>query len=156
MISIYNVLTGAEQPALDTTRIVNCTAASLTVTRALHSGKIITLNLATGIALALPNATGTGAFYTFVNMTALSGSGHVFTRGVTADAMVGICAIGKGAGTSTTFLTASNSNTVTLNGTTTGGLGGDYIELVDIALNQWFINLTLWGSGTLATPFSNS
>jgi hypothetical protein len=40
--------------------VVNATAATLTVTAALHANKTITLNRAGGIAVTLPDATGTG------------------------------------------------------------------------------------------------
>jgi hypothetical protein len=158
MQSMYNVLAGLEENSTaDANKIINVTAATFTVTQALHSGKLITMNLATGIAIALPNATGSGMTLTFLNCTPLSGSGHVFTRGRTADAMVGVAQMAKSGATNTaTFLNSSNSNVITLNGTTTGGLGGDFIHMYDVAVNQWFVEMTLYGSGTLATPFSNS
>lgn len=158
MLSMYNVLAGIEQnSAADTSRVVNVTAATLTVTQALHSGKLITLNASTGIAIALPNATGSGMALNFLNMTALSASSHVLTRGRTADAMVGVAQMVKAAaGNITSFQNASNSNVITLNATTTGGLGGDFIRMYDVAANQWFVEMMLFGSGTLATPFSNS
>ena len=137
-------------------RVVNATGSTLTVTKAAHDGKIITLNRALGVAIQLPNATGTGSVYTFVNMTALSGGSHVLTRGVTGDSMTGICTIGAAAATSVGFLTASNSNVITLNATTSGGLGGDLIQLIDVATNQWWCNLELWGSGSIVTPFSHT
>lgn len=154
--SIYNALfTGSEATRL-TPKVINVTAATVTITAATHAGCWITLNAATGIAVTLPVPTGSGALYTFVNMTPLSAANHTFTRGNSSDVMVGIAGIGKAAGSSTPFLAASNSNTVTLNGTTTGGLGGDELYFLDTAANQWFIAFTLWGSGTLATPFSNT
>jgi hypothetical protein len=41
-----------------------------------------------------------------------------------------------------------------MNGSTTGGLAGSYIELVDIAAGDWIVRAALIGSGSPATPFS--
>jgi hypothetical protein len=156
--SIYNALVGLDQNRVGQIPVVNVTAATLTVTPNLHAGAIVTLNRAGGIAVTLPNAIGSFNAYTFVNVTALSSASHTFTRGNSADVMIGIANIGKAAGNMTPFvaLAAGNFDTVTLNGTTSGGLGSDELYFVDIALNQWFISFNLWGSGTLVTPFSNT
>jgi hypothetical protein len=53
------------------------------------------------------------------------------------------------------FETAATSDTITLNGTTKGGAGiGDYVELIDIAANQWAVRVFSKATGTEATPFS--
>ena len=53
------------------------------------------------------------------------------------------------------FETAASSDTITLNGTTTGGVNkGDWVELEDIASGIWGVTGLLTGSGTEATPFS--
>lgn len=141
----------------DSSRIVPVTGSTLTVTQAMHSCKLLTLSRALGIAVTLPNAIGSGAVYTFLNITSLSGGSHVLTRGTALDAMVGLAFLFKsGATNCAAFQAAANSNVITLNGGTTGGLGGDFIELVDIGINQWFVSVSAFGSSTLATPFSNS
>ncbi len=45
-------------------------------------------------------------------------------------------------------------DTITMNGTTTGGIEGSFVECIDIALNKWFVNGQLVGSGTLASSLS--
>ena len=52
------------------------------------------------------------------------------------------------------FETAADSDTITLNGTTTGGLVGADVELIDIAADTWFVNVRTAATGTEATPFS--
>ena len=55
------------------------------------------------------------------------------------------------------FNTAADSDTITMNGTTTGGVSiGDEITLIDIASNQYMVKGILTASGTEATPFSAS
>ena len=51
--------------------------------------------------------------------------------------------------------TVAASDTITLNGTTTGGVNiGDYVLLTDIATDQYSVSGLLNASGTEATPFS--
>ena len=49
---------------------------------------------------------------------------------------------------------AADSDTITLNGTTTGGIAGDYFEIIDIATGIFFIKALSKSTGTAATPFS--
>lgn len=167
MLSMYNVLIGTETPpaAFNTTgvaladanRIVNCTASTLTVSAALHSGRIVTLNRAAGIAVTLPAATKTGCIYLFFIGTTITSNSTVFSKGNASDVISGIATINETAGPLTTgFLSASNTNTVTLNGTTTGGILGDWLQFVDVGTNQWMFSCMMAGSGTIATPFSHA
>ena len=48
----------------------------------------------------------------------------------------------------------AGDNTVTLNGTTTGGLGGDEITFIGVSSSKIMVVGRLNGSGTLASPFS--
>lgn len=49
---------------------------------------------------------------------------------------------------------AADTDTITLNGGSRGGLIGDTIRLVDIDTNQWVVHGVLKQSGAEATPFS--
>ena len=52
------------------------------------------------------------------------------------------------------FMTAAASDTITLNGSTTGGLAGTIITCKAIGANRWGVQVTSGGTGNLATPFS--
>ena len=52
--------------------------------------------------------------------------------------------------------TSASSDKITMNLTTTGGLGGDWVEAVDVATGVWLVNVTLNGNGAVATPFSET
>ena len=52
------------------------------------------------------------------------------------------------------FMTAAASDTITLNGSTTGGLAGTIITCKAIGANRWGGQVTSGGTGDLATPFS--
>ena len=158
--SIYGALfSGTEPTRTQNYSVINVTGTTLTVTAATHSGTICTLNRATGIALTMPNATGTGNTYNFfIGTTITTTSVTTFTRGTAADVMSGICYMAKAATALTPFLSASNSNTVTLgvSSNTSGGTLGDWLQFVDVGTNQWWVMLLLAGAGTVVTPFSNT
>jgi hypothetical protein len=51
-------------------------------------------------------------------------------------------------------MTAAASDTITLDGSTTGGLAGTIITCKAIGANRWGVQVTSGGTGNLATPFS--
>jgi hypothetical protein len=48
----------------------------------------------------------------------------------------------------------SSNLVITMNGSTTGGKKGTWIELTATSATQWIVQGFLFGDGTLATPFS--
>jgi hypothetical protein len=138
---------------LQSDRLTNVTAATVTITNEEHAGKTITLNRAGGIAVTLPAATGSGAIYKFIVGTTFTTSGTIKVVG--NDIMVGHALLAQDAAdTAVMFETAADSDTVTLNGTTTGGIAGGVVELIDIAADTWHVQAFGSATGTEATPFS--
>ena len=135
------------------TRVVNVTASTLTVDEATHEGKIITLNRAAGIAVTLPAATGSGGIYRFVIGTTFTSSATIKVTG--DDVMTGTAVYLADAGDTTVgFETAADTDTITFNGTTTGGYKGTLVELVDIAADTWYVRVLGSATSSEATPFS--
>jgi len=54
------------------------------------------------------------------------------------------------------FTAASTNDFINLNGGTTGGVAGTWIQIVAIAANKYMVNGVVNGSGTVATPFADS
>lgn len=134
-------------------RIVN-TTASLALTLEDHSDKIVTVNKADGAAITLPAATGSGAKFTVIIGTTITSSSTTI-KVVGNDTMTGgVIVMNDSDGTVSGFETAATSDTITLNGSTTGGIKGDKYELVDIATDLWYVAGLVSGTGTEATPFS--
>lgn len=135
-------------------RVVDATAATLTVTEEAHSDLLVTLNRAAGIAVTLPAATGSGSVYKFLVGTTVT-SNTTTIKVVGDDTMTGVAMLLQdSADTIAAFETASTSDTITFNGTTTGGIKGDFVELIDAAADLWFVRVTGSATGTEATPFS--
>lgn len=130
---------------------------TLTLTQALHAGRVVQLAPTAGLAITPPAATGTGNVYTLVfQATATGGSVTIDAKaGNASDIFYGNVVMNKVGTGITNFGSAANSNLATLNGTTTGGIKGDLIEMVDVATNVWAFFFTGQGSGVIATPFSN-
>jgi hypothetical protein len=133
-------------------------ATSTTLTRALHEGKTLRLT-GTGAAFTqtLPAATGSGDRYRFV-VGAVNTSNHL-VKVVGNDIMVGNVwgnSLDDTPDLGQPWPTAADSDTITLNGTTTGGAKvGDMIELEDFAADTWrIVTGHITQSGTEATPFS--
>lgn len=141
------------------TRIVNCTAATLAVTAADHDGKLITLNRAAGIAVTLPVPVG-GERFRFLVQTTFTGAASIKSTAGT-QVMIGFAVMGNDSDNTTVMwqaLAASTYDTIDLFGTanSTGGIAGQYIEIDGISSTVW--NVRMWGdaAGTEATPFADT
>jgi hypothetical protein len=132
------------------------TSATLVITASngladAYNGEVIPLNRAAGVTVTLPAATGSQAVYTFLVGTTFTSNGVIQVANST-DTMNGIANVGGGTGS--VFSTLPASDTITMNGSTTGGLAGSLITLRDVATGDWIVTANLIGSGSPATPFS--
>ena len=135
--------------------------ADTTITNAAHAGRILLMGEVGGDASAtftLPAATGTGAEFKFI-VSVVNTSNYVIqvTGDDTIDGSVVVTNDSTDGGTASliSWPTVAASDTITLNGTTTGGVNiGDYVLLTDIATDQYSVSGLLNASGTEATPFS--
>jgi len=135
--------------------LVNVTASTLAVTRADHARKIVTLNRAAGIAVTLPAATGTGETYTFIIGTTVTSNTTTIKVADASTTMVGAALLAADAGTTMHMYEANGTDdTITMDGSTTGGLAGDKVVLIDIAANLWQVNYIGAATGVEADPFS--
>lgn len=133
--------------------------ATLSVTEALHDGKVIALDTAAGTVCTLPASTGSGARFRFVVTTIATSNSHVVKVANSSDTMTGmILAVSDDAGFPVKGYTAdatAGADTITLNRSTTGStVKGEWIEVIDIATNKWAVSGMTAATGTEATPFS--
>lgn len=136
----------------------NITAATQSLFEKAHGDRKLTrLNLAAGQALVLPYATGKGGTYRLFVETTYTGSSTIKVAQTNnpktgaADVMYGGANV---TGTTPGTFAATANGTITMNGSTQGGLKGSYIELEDADVGIWRVEAMLLGSGTAATPFS--
>ena len=132
---------------------ISVTGSTFTVTKDLAE-TVIKLNRAAGSTLTLPSAIGSGRSFTIFVETSASGGSYV-VQVTTTDTMAGVAILGQdSADTAVLFETASDSDTITMNGTTKGGLLGDQINLVDVSSGRWMVRMIGSATGTEASPFS--
>lgn len=142
------------------TRLVTIVATGA-ITEALHEGKTCLLADVggdTAVALTLPAATGSGGRYRFV-VNVVNTSGYAIKAAVGTDVFAGAIIGNDGGGVTTTlrWQAAATDDTLTLNGTTTGGVTkGDWVEFEDIATDCWAVRGVINQSGNEATPFSDT
>jgi hypothetical protein len=143
------------------TRLVTA-ITTLAVTQALHEGKTILLSLAGGFTSTLPAASGSGNKFRLV-VGVVSTTGYVINTadqgGADTDAFQGVintCSTTETPDLGQPWVTASNSNRITLNGTTKGGVQiGDWIEFEDILAGVYAVRGQTVSSGSEVTPFSH-
>lgn len=128
------------------------TASTLTVTAADYNGQTINLSRAAGITVTLPAATGSNAVYRFVVSTTVTSNSYKIQVANSTDVMNGI--INVSGATGTPFGTLPASDTITMNGSTSGGLAGSVVTVTDIASGIFEVSGALIGSGVVVTPFS--
>ena len=140
-------------------RVVNVTSSTLTVTEADHDGKTIVLDLAAGIAVTLPAASA-GLKFRFVVKTTFTGAASI--KSVSgADIMIGHALMGNDTDNTVVewqALAASTIDTIDLFGTanSTGGIAGQVITIEGLAANLWYVEIRGDAAGTEATPFANT
>ena len=93
-----------------------------------------------------------GAAFEFVLSTTVTGN-FIVKVANSSDTMVGTAILGSGT-TALVFSTATASDTITLSGTTTGGVGGATISATVVGANRYKVNVVSGATGAVATPFS--
>ena len=147
--------------------------SSISLTVASHSGKIVHNDAAGAVTYTLPatnansdsavagpgadlnNLSNVGAKFTIVNSITKTGDLVVQVANAT-DVMTGTAIIVDTDTNDNTegFMTASTSDTITLNGSTTGGVTHATIECTVLASGKYAVKVFTGGTGDLATPFS--
>ncbi len=135
-----------------TNNIVSMAAATLSLTAALHAGKVVTTKQAATLTITLPAATGTGNIYTIFTGITATGD-HIYEVASASDSFGGGVSISTDiAGISE--LAVVGDDTLTMNGTTTGGLRGSWVRFTDLGSGLWMVEGFLASSGSEATCFS--
>lgn len=134
-------------------------ASTLTLDPTTHGNRLVVLSGTTanaGVAITPPAATGTGNRYTIVFGSSVTSNSTTIDAkaGNASDVFYGWLETYK-ATTFTQYITASNSNLLTFDGSTKGGIKGDIVELIDVATNVWIVRGFTNQTGTIASPFSN-
>lgn len=127
--------------------------ASVTLKRNVHKGATLTLDKTAGLTVTLPASTGKGDLYRLVVGTNLTTSNYVIQVANGTDIMAGAVMVSTDIA-GVTCPTTATSDTITMNGGTTGGVKGSLVVLEDVAAGTWLVTGSLVSTGAEATPFS--
>jgi hypothetical protein len=133
-------------------------SATLTVTAAKHAGVIQSMDRAAGITFTLPAAEGTGNIYRFFTAVTVTSNDNIIQVANATDEFLGnlfqIDTDTSDAVAAYPCLDGDGFDTITLNGSTKGGIMGDLITIIDVASGKFALEGTVLCSGTPATPLS--
>lgn len=135
---VIEVLTAGNLSNLDTLT-ASAAGATLTLTAA-DSGKTILLDTAAGSVVTLP-APSVGVFYRFLVSVKATSNFHQVKVAAATDFMAGSVSILDADSNAQTAYAADGAadDNIQLNGTTKGGLVGDWVELYCVSATQWAI-----------------
>jgi hypothetical protein len=129
------------------------TTAALTLKRNVHAGAVVVLDNATGKIITLPASAGNGDVYTVFVKTTVNSGNHVIQVANGTDTLAGGVAISTDIA-GVTMLCGGTDDTITMNGTTKGGVAGSWVRFVDVLAGVWMVDGFLCSTSTEATPFS--
>lgn len=129
--------------------------AATTLTSKAHANGLIVINSTTGVTHTLPASSGGGDTFTFV-FNKLIGSGTLKIQAANGtDVMAGVALTVDDDGVpANAWATSATSDSIWMDGSTTGGKVGDKIVLIDMAAGFWQVSMWANESGTEATPFT--
>lgn len=162
---IYDASTGSTKKiGVDTLRsymasgVVDVTTSTVSLTQASHGGQTVTLSRAAGVTVTLPAAAGTGAVYTVIVNTAVTSNADIIQVANATDEFVGVVyQVDTDTGDALVAypsLDGDGYDTITMDGSTTGGLQGDRYVITDIASGKFQLIGHQNATGTVATPLS--
>jgi len=134
-------------------------AASVSITREVHANRINVITGTDATTLTLPAASGTGNVYRFYfGESNTSGTVFVTDTPAAVDMRGSVNILDVDSNAQTAYAALTSDDTMTLNGTTTGGQVGDWVEFVDLDTSQWSVTgqLTCPSGSNVADPFSSS
>lgn len=132
----------------------NNPVTSATGATASGAGTIV-MNRAAGVTYTLPPATGSQTRVFVVVQTTFTGSGIIKVAN-SLDSFIGnITFVTTALAAGSEMAPPAGSDTITMNGGTTGGAQGSMVELIDVAPTLWLIRGELVCVGAAASPYSN-
>lgn len=118
-----------------------------------HHRRTILLSAAAGLTVTLPASSGSGIIFEIFVLTTVTSNNLIIQVANSTDILAGVLHLTTDiAGTS--MPTSTTSDTITMNGSTTGGLRGSWVKVKDVSSGFWSLEGGLICTGTEATPFS--
>lgn len=137
--------------------VISGSGATVTLTAA-QSGSVALFDRAAGIVYTLPSPA-VGLYYDFLILTTItSNAAKVITNTGTVLLIGSLVNVDTDTSNAVAAWTGDGSThvSVSMNGTTTGGILGSFMRFTCISTTRWMVSGIIQGSGTVATPFATS
>jgi hypothetical protein len=127
--------------------------ASASLNRSVHAGNVVNLNALAGLTVTLPASAGNGDIYEVFVLVTNTSNNYIIQVANSTDILAGAVHLTTDiAGSS--MPTSTTSDTITMNGSTTGGLRGTWLRFKDVSTGFWALEGGIICTSTEATPFS--
>lgn len=134
--------------------VTSTDAGTLALTAAEHGGRIVYFSDADG-TITMPNALGTGVRFEVVLATAATGMTITVKPSTDEEFAGGVMGVDDDADAAYAWKAEDDDDTISLDGTSTGGKVHDWFRFTDIADGIWLVEGFITQSGGAeATPFS--
>lgn len=153
-----NAVTAAK---LDKSHLAGFVLNTATVTLdSSHANRPLILDRAAGVVIDLPKATGSGDSYKFYVKTTVTSNEYKINSYDNGDNMIGV-AFGSDDETPLSgtpkaidmWIAAEGMDIFAMNGTTKGGVKGNFVEFMDIADGLFHVKAVITQTATEVTPF---
>lgn len=124
-----------------------------------ESGSLALFNRAAGIVYTLPTAPKVGTFFDFVITTTITSNAAKVITGAGTELLIGgYTNVDTDTSNAVAAFTANGSThvSVSMNGTTTGGILGTKLRFTCLSATRWMVEGIVQGSGVVATSFATS
>ena len=135
---------------------VNASSGATVALTAAQSGQVFLMDAATGIAYTLPTTPVAGMSFTFIVSVSVTSNAHSVTAVQSSIFLSGAVQslISASATTKAFFANGTSNYTLSMNGSTTGGLIGTTLTFTAISATVWNVTGLVAASGALATPIT--
>ena len=151
----YSSPEGCVSPGIH--KVVTASGGATRTLVARESGGLFLFDSAAGVVYTLP-APVSGMEFNFIStVTITSNSAKIITKSASVFLLGEVLTYTTATASPAGF--AFNGSThvaCTMNGTTTGGIIGTWVNVLAISATQWLIRGLIVGSGTIATPAATS
>ena len=128
-------------------------SSDTSLTSGSHAGRVLLLDKADGLTVTLPSASGSGNVYKFFVKETITSNNYVIQLSG-SDTMSGVAVVANDGGDSASIFEASSAGTITLDGSTKGGILGGMVELQDLYSGKYLVKIHQSATDAEATPFS--
>ena len=157
-MQVFNRLSNVMGDASFAQPVISGQGATRTLNE-MESGSLALFDRAAGIVYTLPTAPKIGSFFDFVVTTTITSNAAKVITGAGTELLIGgYTNVDTDTANAVAVFTGNGSThvSVSMNGTTTGGILGTKLRFTCLSSTKWMVEGIVQGNGTVATAFATS